>query len=244
MSIRAMNRVWANSVNKGSVLLLLLAVADYAQDDGTGCFAGVETLAEKTRMSARNVQYLIEKAEKSGELSVDRRASKYGTNEYTLHIGHAKFAPPTSGGDTKPTSGLDTKPTSPDSSGNPSDTEKEPLKAGKESQPDTSAPFYAVAEQIFGIKATEIPKGTRQHIGRALKALHEVEPELDAPTITDFVSWWRRGKDGAHLPLDPTKLQMHFMAFVHGRQDAGAVPEWTKVEVAYNEREGTWSVNL
>ena len=112
MSIRAMNRVWANSVNKGSVLLLLLAVADYAQDDGTGCFAGVETLAAKTRMSARNVQYLIEKAEKSGELSVDRRASKYGTNEYTLHIGHANFAPPTSGGDTKPTSGLDTKPTS------------------------------------------------------------------------------------------------------------------------------------
>ena len=123
------------------------------------------------------------------------------------------------------------------------DTEKEPLKAGKERQPDTSAPFYAVAEQIFGIKATEIPKGTRQHIGRALKALHEVEPELEAPTITDFVSWWRRGKDGAHLPLDPTKLQIHFMAFMHGRQDAGAIPDWTKVGVAYNEAEGTWSVS-
>ncbi|MBB4126247.1 hypothetical protein GGR77_001537 [Xanthomonas translucens] len=52
----------------GGELLLALAIADHAHDDGTHIFPGVERLARKTRQSERTVQYQLRKMEASGWL--------------------------------------------------------------------------------------------------------------------------------------------------------------------------------
>lgn len=75
MSIKEMSRVWADSKQKGSALLLLLAIADNANDDGI-CWPGTETLAKKTRMTTRNVLRLLDTLIGAKEISAVRRRNK------------------------------------------------------------------------------------------------------------------------------------------------------------------------
>lgn len=86
MSIRVMSQVWAHSKMKGSALLLLLAIADHAHDDGTNAYPAVSVMAKKIRMSERQVQYLVRLLERSGELKTETGASPKGTNLYQVVI--------------------------------------------------------------------------------------------------------------------------------------------------------------
>lgn len=86
MSIRVMTLVWAKSKNKRTALLLELAIADFAHDDGRGAFPSIPTLAKKTRQTDRNVQLLLDKLIESQEVSVSEGTSPYGTNEYAINV--------------------------------------------------------------------------------------------------------------------------------------------------------------
>ncbi|WP_175760506.1 helix-turn-helix domain-containing protein [Burkholderia anthina] len=55
-------------------MLLALALADHADDDGTHVFPKVETMAEKTRQSVRAVQYQLGKMQECGWLILVRAA--------------------------------------------------------------------------------------------------------------------------------------------------------------------------
>jgi hypothetical protein len=92
MSIKAMSRIWAESRAEGSDLLVALAIADFANDDGEA-FPSVGTLAKKARISQRSVQYSLEKLKNLGELDVEYASGPKGCNRYTLGEG-AKSAPP------------------------------------------------------------------------------------------------------------------------------------------------------
>jgi hypothetical protein len=83
MSQHAQNCVWQESQHKGSTLVFLLAIADYANDHGLA-YPGIETLAKKCRMTERNVINTKDRALESGELAVFERASPYGTNLYQI----------------------------------------------------------------------------------------------------------------------------------------------------------------
>lgn len=69
MSIRTMSKVWESSQHSGSNLLMLLAVADFSDDDGIA-FPAVEKLAKKCRMSKRNAQDRLRELSESGELTI------------------------------------------------------------------------------------------------------------------------------------------------------------------------------
>ncbi len=58
MSIKVMTRIWEHAQHKGSALLLLLALADYANEEGI-CWPSIETLAAKIRMSERQTQRML-----------------------------------------------------------------------------------------------------------------------------------------------------------------------------------------
>ncbi len=89
-----MSAVWRHSQQKGSGLLLLLSLADYANDRGVA-FPSVETLAQKVRMSPRNVQILLRKLEADGELIIEPNAGPRGANSYRLNLrGGENFSPP------------------------------------------------------------------------------------------------------------------------------------------------------
>jgi hypothetical protein len=80
-----MSKVWDHSKQSGTALLLLLAIADFANDDGMA-WPGVETLAKKIKMSERYVHRLIKDMAEAGELRVEYKAGKKGTNQYWVTI--------------------------------------------------------------------------------------------------------------------------------------------------------------
>lgn len=83
MSIRAMSRVWESSRLGGTKLLCLLAIADFANDQGMA-FPSVATLATKIRMSERNTHYLLKEIEATGELEIQRNAGPKGCNLFIV----------------------------------------------------------------------------------------------------------------------------------------------------------------
>ena len=62
-----MTAVWEKSQHSANALLLLLAVADFADDNGVA-WPGHERLAKKTRVSRRHIIRLVDETAKSGEL--------------------------------------------------------------------------------------------------------------------------------------------------------------------------------
>ncbi|MDD5177369.1 MAG: helix-turn-helix domain-containing protein [Sterolibacterium sp.] len=85
MAIRTMSRVWDHSNLGGTELLLLLAIADFANDDGVA-WPSVGTLAKKIRMSERNTYYLLAKIAKTGELTIETNKGPRGCNLFRVHV--------------------------------------------------------------------------------------------------------------------------------------------------------------
>ncbi len=86
MSIKIMNAVWHLSKQKGTSLLLLIAIADNANDDGEA-WPGIEYLARKIRMSERQTQRLVRDLEKTDELIVERGGGRGNAHRYFILAG-------------------------------------------------------------------------------------------------------------------------------------------------------------
>jgi hypothetical protein len=71
-------------------LLLLLAIADFAHDDGTKAFPSVGTLANKARMDRRSVQRSVARLVEIDELAVKRGHGRNNTNAYTVLVDNLK----------------------------------------------------------------------------------------------------------------------------------------------------------
>jgi hypothetical protein len=84
MSIKRMTTVWDGSGADGARLLVLLAIADSANDNGLA-WPGIETLMQRARLSRRQVIYHIQALEKSGELYAHRRQGRH--NYYLVLTG-------------------------------------------------------------------------------------------------------------------------------------------------------------
>jgi len=83
MSLRSISATWDHSKAQRSDLLLLLAIADEAHDDGTAS-PDLKSLMDKSRLSRRKVQGACRRLEALGELAIDRLPGRYGTNRYRL----------------------------------------------------------------------------------------------------------------------------------------------------------------
>jgi hypothetical protein len=81
-----MTAVWETAEVRGAALLILLALADYANDNGI-CWPSVETLARKARVSERQTHRLLRGLVKSGAVKIEVRAGPKGVNLYTLQLG-------------------------------------------------------------------------------------------------------------------------------------------------------------
>lgn len=80
-----MSAVWEQSQHKGSELLLLLAIADFACDLGVA-WPSITTLATKTRMSYRQTVRLLQAVAETGELWAVHRARQQ-SNLYCVTVG-------------------------------------------------------------------------------------------------------------------------------------------------------------
>lgn len=85
MSIKVMSLVWSRAPVQNGELLVLLALADNADDHGNA-FPGVPYLASKARMSDRNVQLCMRKLERARLIRVVPRGGPSGANLYCINL--------------------------------------------------------------------------------------------------------------------------------------------------------------
>jgi Helix-turn-helix domain len=81
VSIKVMAEVWESSSAKGGARLVLLALADHANDEGY-CHPSVARLARKSALTERNVQLILRNLEARGELVTLRNAGRGNVNAY------------------------------------------------------------------------------------------------------------------------------------------------------------------
>lgn len=83
MSIKIMTHVWEHSHHKGSALLMLLAIADHANDDGQ-CWPSLPRLAARCRVGKRQAIKLIQFLEGAGAISVRHGRGRGRASVYTI----------------------------------------------------------------------------------------------------------------------------------------------------------------
>lgn len=86
MSIRMMAEVWDNGPSNQGELLVLLALADFADDDGF-CWPSVAAIASKARIEERSARRVIRRLEEAGWLSVKVGRGRHGCSEYRIKPG-------------------------------------------------------------------------------------------------------------------------------------------------------------
>ena len=78
-----MARVWGNSQQSGGGLLVMLALADFA-NDAAECWPSIPILAQKARLTEREIRYLLPKLEEAGEVRLQR--SNGGRNRRNRYV--------------------------------------------------------------------------------------------------------------------------------------------------------------
>lgn len=86
MSIKVMTRVWEHSQHGGGTLLVLLALADYANDNGV-CWPDVATLATKARLTDRQVSNVLKDLIKAGDLAMVQGRGRGKHSAYAVLVG-------------------------------------------------------------------------------------------------------------------------------------------------------------
>ena len=84
MSVKVMSWVFEHSTSTGNERLVLLAIADHANDDQWSCWPSVPKLAAKACVSERTVQRALHALEERGELAIDRGAGPSGTHLFRV----------------------------------------------------------------------------------------------------------------------------------------------------------------
>jgi len=85
VSIKILSSVWEHSRHTGGQLLVLLAIADFANDHAEA-FPSVKTLAKKSRLSVRTTQRALGKLCQSGELKIKPQKGPKGCHRYHIQL--------------------------------------------------------------------------------------------------------------------------------------------------------------
>ena len=91
-----MTQVWSSSRATKGQLLVLLAIADFADDDGHA-FPSLKVLGKKARLSVRETQNCLRQLEHLGEVKIEKRQMPhggYGPSLYHILTPGAISAPP------------------------------------------------------------------------------------------------------------------------------------------------------
>lgn len=83
MSFKVTNWAWSRSESRNGARLVMLALADRADDDGFA-WPSIEDLCERTRLSPRAVQKALSNLVELGELKVESGGGRRVRNRYTI----------------------------------------------------------------------------------------------------------------------------------------------------------------
>jgi len=86
MSVKVMSRVWEHAPHKESTLLVLLALADYADDNGI-CWPDVASIATKARITDRRAIDIIRDLEADGSIAFQKGGGRGRRSCYAVLLG-------------------------------------------------------------------------------------------------------------------------------------------------------------
>lgn len=243
MSIKIMSRVWEKSQLKGSELLLLLAIADNARDDGHA-WPGLTTLAEKTRLSRQTVSKKLGALVESSELYI--HAMKGYVHHYVVLIDMdpadqaeviakieekrgQKSEYETGGGKHGVTVGepvntgrrpWETRGDDPHQHGatrsvnNRQQSSTVGAGAPEQSKSDLHQVLTGlIARRGFDLTG-ELARAAYRRAGKISKAVRELDADVDPDKLERFFDWYAREYEGINPPRDADKFLEHYALFV------------------------------
>lgn len=89
VSIKVMSSVWESAPVRGGRLLVLLALADFANDNGI-CWPSITTLAQKARLKRRQTQHIVKKLRDTKLIAMDKGTGPHGANTYKVRTWPAR----------------------------------------------------------------------------------------------------------------------------------------------------------
>lgn len=84
MSIKILSLAWECDIEDRSDLLVFLALADFANDEGE-CWPSMRRVAEKARVTERGAQKIVRRLEAGGWLTIEAGGGRGGCNFYRLN---------------------------------------------------------------------------------------------------------------------------------------------------------------
>src|SRR6476660_10073117 len=85
MSIRVMSAIWTNAKYEGGALIVLLALGDWADDDGL-CWPKVSSIAKKARMTERQAYKILKPLREDQILSTEPGGGRGNPSRYRLNL--------------------------------------------------------------------------------------------------------------------------------------------------------------
>ncbi len=179
MSVRTLSRVWEASQHGGTELLMLLAIADFADDDGRA-YPAVAKLAKKCRTTPRHANRLLAALRDSGELEIRLNAGEHGQNRYRIRfdgmLHHAPLTPMSPLTDTSPltptsdTPDVDVPKPLTCTSDKPSLNRQEPSGSVDRVADAFASVDLPAKERVWILGPVVMGEKGRSHIGRLVKA--------------------------------------------------------------------------
>lgn len=93
MSVKMMTLVWERAPYTSGSLIVLLALADWANDDGVA-WPSMERLAQKARIDRRSAQRIVRQLEKDGVILIEQGGGRSKQHKYVLQIETAAICRP------------------------------------------------------------------------------------------------------------------------------------------------------
>lgn len=85
MGIECYKYVWKNYKKQGGHKLVMLALAEYANDDTGECWPSISTLAEMVCVSDRQVQKILADLKRTGDIEIEEARGRNHTNRYRIN---------------------------------------------------------------------------------------------------------------------------------------------------------------
>lgn len=195
MAIEVSCAVWKWSKQKGSNLLLLIAIADYANAEGIA-WPSVNSLSQRTRMGPRYVQKMLRQLEEDGEIVTVKRTNTSSVYRVTVRDPAANPSSPPLPNSVSPGGELPfakgANPSSPNPSGEPSmNHEHEKAAAIYQAYPRKIARTAALKAIVKALAKTAPEKLLTATLSYA--AAVEKWPDDDKRFIPYPATWFNRG---------------------------------------------------
>jgi hypothetical protein len=211
VSIVCLSRVLEQSESTLGARLVLIALAEFAHDDGSRAYPAVETLCRRTRMSRRAVQQALRRLEELGEIA-HVGTSPLGTHVYRVLVGaevaradSARGADDDTGGAQNPSSRGAADAPNPS---RPSSSTRQERKTGEHPE---FGEWVGYHHRVTGLAAPKAGTRAREHVATSYAARREEgysQADLKAAVRGAFADDFRREKGyvTCESVLRPTKV--------------------------------------